>query len=205
MEARRVGARKKGALEGRVSLWFLDESGATLTPLVGRTWAPRGKTPRLEHTFGPWTRINIACAISPRGELHTRFKATRAGFTHEDTARFLRDILRHEPGALIVFLDGAAAHSGPAIKALVEANPRLQLCRIPPYAHDLNPADGVFAHMKWHTLRNFAPYDEWEQLRGLRQAAARVRRRPEIIRACFRHSDLPPEDIKLLLAHTGGL
>jgi putative transposase len=157
----------------------------------------------MRHNFRGWVRVNILAAIGPHGGFHTRFKASPHGFRQHDIAAFLRHLLRHEPGRLVVFLDGAAQHRGPRIDEVLQENPRLRIERLPPYAYMLNPTDGVFAHIKWHTLRNFTPYDTFEQQEGLRQAAGKLRRRADLVRACFFNSTLPRKDIELLTGHTG--
>ena len=41
---------------------FWDESGASLLPVVRRTWAPRGHTPVIRHHFN-WKRASMAAAL----------------------------------------------------------------------------------------------------------------------------------------------
>src|SRR5882672_9629549 len=48
----------------RAWLVFEDESGVSQQPVVRRTWAPRGQTPVLIHTGGPWQRLSVAGALA---------------------------------------------------------------------------------------------------------------------------------------------
>jgi hypothetical protein len=43
-------------------LVFWDESGASLLPVVRRTWAPVGHTPVICHRFS-WQRVSTAAAL----------------------------------------------------------------------------------------------------------------------------------------------
>ena len=65
LDARGVAADKKSVCRKRAWIVFEDESGASLTPVVRRTWAPRGQTPVLRHPFN-WKRISMAAALAYR-------------------------------------------------------------------------------------------------------------------------------------------
>ncbi len=195
---------KKGALEGRWTLWFLDESGARLTPLVGRTWAPRGETPELHHNFGKWEKVGMISAVGTTRRLYFRFKLQEA-IDHGDVARFLEHLLGHVPGELVVFLDGARQHRGLGIDGVLERHPRLRLEFLPPYGFDYNPDEGVWDHLKWVQLRNFTPHDTGEQVGALRKGLRVIQRRPGLIASFFRKSKLPRRDVELLLKKAGGL
>ena len=56
---------------------------------------------------------------------------------------FLRDLLRHFRGNLIVVWDGESNHKGPLVPELLGRFPRLHLERLPAYAPDHNPVEAV--------------------------------------------------------------
>jgi len=61
------------------------------------------------------------------------------------TALFLQKVLLTYPDQPILMLwDRAPWHSGPPIKELLEANPRLEIMRFPPGSPDLNPQEHVW-------------------------------------------------------------
>ncbi len=107
-------------------------------------------------------------AVGTPGKLYFRFKLQEA-IDHFDIARFLEHLLRHVPGKLVVFLDGARQHRGPGIEGVLERHPRLRLEFLPPYGFDYNPDEGVWDHLKWTQLRNFTPHDTGEQVGALRK------------------------------------
>ena len=63
-----------------------------------------------------------------------------------DVVRFLRHLLRHIPGLLLVIWDGAPIHHGQAVKDFLASGgaARLQLEVLPGYAPDLNPDEGLW-------------------------------------------------------------
>jgi hypothetical protein len=107
-----------------------------------RTYAPRGETPLLRV---PLTRDHLSAisAVTPHGKLYMMVQNT--AFDGPAIVRFLRHLLRHIPGKLLLIWDGLAAHHGQAVKTFLAqgAAQRLHLERLPGYAPDLNPDEGV--------------------------------------------------------------
>src|SRR5438874_9425814 len=98
--ARGVARDKKLARRKQAWIVFEDESGASLTPVVRRTWAPRGKTPVLRHTFN-WKRISMAAALAYRwdGARSRLYFQTREGsYNEESLIEFVRELRRHFRG-----------------------------------------------------------------------------------------------------------
>jgi transposase len=78
-------------------------------------------------------------AITLEGELY--MIEQERGFKGEDAVRFLKRLLHHIPGKLLVVWDGSPIHSGGAVKDFLAsgAASRLKLEQLPGYAPDLNP------------------------------------------------------------------
>ena len=176
---------QKGAEEeGRTIVW-VDESGFYLLPAVARTYAPRGQTPVLRL---PLTRDHLSAisGITPQGKLY--MQTQDRAYHSEDVARFLKYLLRHIPGKLLVIWDGAPIHRGQPVKEFLAngGSPRVWLERLPGYAPELNPDDGVWNHLKHVELPNVCCHDLPQLRRELRLATARLRHKPDIIKACFR-------------------
>jgi transposase len=176
---------KKGAEdEGRTLLW-VDESGFYLLPSVVRTYAPRGETPILKV---PLTRDHLSAisAITPGGDLHLCVQ--ERAYHSEDVVRFLKHLLHHIPGLLTVIWDGAPIHRSNVIKEFLSkgAAGRIHLERLPGYAPDLNPDEGIWQYLKRVELRNLCCVDMAQLRRELRLAVARLRRRRHIIKGCIK-------------------
>jgi transposase len=184
-------ALKKGpAQEARTILW-LDESGFYLLPARARTYAPRGQTPVLRV---PFTRdhLSVISAISPDGKLylHVRERARRG----PDVVGFLRHLLDCLPGKLLVIWDGSPIHRAGTVKAFLAAGAaaRLRLERLPAYAPETNPDEGVWHLLKQGELANRCCRDLRHLRAELRRAVLRLRRKPHLVRACIRQAGYHP-------------
>lgn len=142
---------------------MLDEGGMLLTPLVRRSLAPRGETPILFHRGRHRQKVSLIAAltISPRRQrLGLYFRALPDQyFNQHSVADFVRQLLRHVRGRVILIWDRWSGHRGEAIRALLAAHPRLRLEQLPAYAPELNPVEFLWSDLKWSKLANFAPHD----------------------------------------------
>jgi hypothetical protein len=83
------------------------------------------------------TREESACnAAAARGD-------KRKGFTEADHARLPDDAHQQLGGPLVVVWDNLNTHVSAAMGELVAARDWLTVFQLPPYAHELNPVDGV--------------------------------------------------------------
>lgn len=179
-----AGAQKKAEEEER-TIVFVDESGFYLLPGMVRTYAPRGRTPVLSV---PLTRDHIsaigAITLDGRALLSTQGESYRS----PDVVRFLKHLLSHIAGKLLVIWDGSPIHRAGPVKAFLAAGAacRIHLEALPAYAPDLNPKEGVWNYLKHVELRNLCCADLTELRRELRLAAARLRHRPHVVQGCIK-------------------
>ena len=152
-----------------------------------RTYAPRGQTPVLRVRL---TRDHLSAisAVTATGKLFLRVQ--ERPFRGSDVVRFLRHLLSHLPGRLLVIWDGSPIHRARVVKDFLAAGAarRLRLERLPGYAPDLNPDEGVWRHLKRVELRNVCCRDLPHLRTELARAAKRLRHRPHILRGCIRHA-----------------
>ena len=185
---RTVAGAQKGALqEGRTIVW-VDESGFYLLPGCVRTYAPRGQTP-VVHVRLTHDHLSAIGGVTPDGRLLLRVQ--ERALKSPDVVRFLQHLLVHLPGKLLVIWDGAPIHRGQPVKDFLasDAAGRLRLEPLPGYAPDLNPLDqGIWQHLKRVELANVCCTDPHHLRQELRQAVARLRRKPHIIRGAIRHA-----------------
>jgi transposase len=120
----------------------VDEAGFYLLAAAITTWAPRGKTPILKYPF--WEHLSVISAMTPEGQLYTMIQDK--SFKGADVVRFLKHLLRHIAGKLLVIWDGLPAHQGQPVKDFLSegGTQRIHLERLPGYAPDLNPDEGVW-------------------------------------------------------------
>ena len=153
MARRDLARHQQGAQAQQHTIFFIDESGCSPLPSVVRTDAPVGQTPILRE----WcTRDDLSAigAISPEGTLscHSQDHPIDA----DDVVGFLEHLLREVPGRITIIWDGAPIHRRQVIKAFLVngAAPRLHGERLPAYAPELNPGEGLWQQLKGVERRN---------------------------------------------------
>ena len=142
--------------------------------------------------------------VTHTGKLYFHLKVGSA-FRQPHLMGFLRRLLRHIPGEIVVFLDQGGPHRGPLLRGFLRKHPRIRIEYLPPYGFEYNPDEGVWDHLKWVHLRNFTPMDTDELVAALRRGLRRLQWRPKLIASFFRNSKLPRKDVELLLNQAGGL
>lgn len=96
-------------------------------------------------------------------------KDQRKGFTEADYAQLLDAAHQQLGGPLVVVWDNLNSHVSQEMTGLVAARDWLTVYRLPPYAHELNPVEPVWSHLK-RSLANLAK-------RNLSQLTALVKTR----------------------------
>jgi len=163
-----------------------------LIPTRRRTWGPEGQTPKVPYSY-KHDRISALAVltISPirrRIGLYARFQ--QDNFKGVDVAPFLRQLLHHMPGPVILVWDQGKIHKGPAIARVLLDNPRLQTEFFPKYAPELNPTEQVWNDFKGHTA-NSLPLDKQDIRNSLHANKRRVGRSQEKLRSLILASKLP--------------
>jgi transposase len=148
-----------------------------------------GRTPILKE----WcTRDHLSAisAISPEGKVY--FHSQDGALDSADVVAFLEHLLREVPGRIVIIWDGAPIHRSQTIKEFLTngAALRLHLERLPAYAPELNPGEGLWQQLKGVELRNVCCSNIPHLRHELRDAVKRIRRRPRLIASFFRGAKL---------------
>jgi transposase len=104
--------------------------------------------------------------------LFLRFQEDNFKAVH--VADFLRALLRHLRGHVILLWDGGSIHKGAPINAVLAAHPRLHVERFPAYAPELNSVEFVWRDFKGR-MANGCPFDLHDLDVTLRGNERRVR------------------------------
>ena len=72
----------------------------------------------------------------------------RKGFTEADYAALLDAAHQQLGGPIVLVLDNLSTHTSKAMAEFITARPWLTVHRLPPYAHELNPVEPVWSHLK---------------------------------------------------------
>lgn len=188
-----MAENKKNAEDLGAHLVFIDESGFLLIPAVRRTWALRGQTPVCRHRLSR-KKVSIisALTVSPaHRHLGLYFRClTEANFDNAAVADFLRQLLRHLRGFVIVIWDNGRHHRGDAIRTLLRRYRRLRLEPLPPYAPELNPDEGVWNQTRT-ALANGRPDDPQRLTQSVQEVVTDLACSQDKLRWCFHQSELP--------------
>lgn len=132
-------------------LYFQDEANISLTALLGKTWAPRGQTPKQPVT-GARGGVSAVSAITRSGQLIFRLHDRR--ITSEEVIDFLEQMLKHHASRhLVVVMDQAPPHTSKRTTSYIAAQPRLHVFHLPTYSPDWNPDEQVWNHLKHQELK----------------------------------------------------
>ncbi|HWZ44784.1 MAG TPA: IS630 family transposase [Candidatus Saccharimonadales bacterium] len=193
MEAKRLAPDKKNAARMGAHLVFADESGFCLIPNVVRTWAPQGRTPVHRHRQGRRDKISVISGISVSPKSHRLglyYLLFFDNIGHDEVCVFLRGLLRHLRGPIIVLLDNSTTHRGEPLQQLLRRHPRLHIEHFPSYTPELNPDEGVWSLSK-RELANSCPKDRDELMENIIRSIDGIGRSPTKLRGCIVQSELP--------------
>lgn len=136
-----------------------------------------------------YDHLSVAGALTLEGRV--LIKVQEKAFTGEGSVDFLKHILREVPGKVFVIWDGAKIHSCEAVKQFLSSggSKRLRLIRLPAYAPELNPSEGLWCWLKRDLGNLCCP-----GLDGLKDeillAVRRLRRRRDVLAGCFKKAGL---------------
>jgi transposase len=177
-----VAARAKA--QKALVLWG-DEMGLRSDDPVGRTYAPRGKTPVVPAS-GRRFGCNTISAVSNLGRLWFMVFAVR--FNSGVFVAFLGRLLRAVPGRkLVLIVDSHPAHKSARVRrwlASPAAAGRVELVYLPGYSPELNPDELVNQDTK-QAMRKCRPADQREMIGHVRTHLRRRQKQPGVVRRFF--------------------
>jgi len=135
---------------GRGQVWYGDESGFCLSPVVPYLWQKKGQTvglPAQAHS----RRLNVLGLMSRKGSLHSF--PTQEKFTAQHLIQSLETLLPARVPTTVV-LDNASVHRAKAVKEK-QAEWRqkgLRVLFLPSYCPHLNKIEALWRMMKYRWL-----------------------------------------------------
>lgn len=166
-----------------------------LLPHVAKTWGLMGQTPVLNIRGRHREKISVIAALTlstgrRRAGLYFNTR-TNGSIDGRRVVAFLRDLLRHLRGPVVLVWDRLNTHRSRRTKAFLEKHRRLRTELLPPYAPDLNPVEWLWEDGKCHELANHGILDISELRRRVRRHARKTRRKTHKLRGFFRSAKLP--------------
>jgi putative transposase len=178
---------------------FEDEAGQSLRPPKARTWSRRGVTPVVSVNGKGSGRVSMAGLIATRPGLRTRLfyrlhtyhgrKREPKGLGEADYMRLLCAVHTDLRAPLILIWDNLNHHVSAAMRQFVDDHDWLSVVRLPAYAPELNPTEGVWSHVK-RGLGNLAAYGVDQLAAIVRTRLKRIQYRPGLIDAFIAETGL---------------
>lgn len=158
-------------VEGLVELFYFDETGVSLNPVVPYAWQPIGET--LEVLVHGHRRVNVLGFMDRynRYYLHTHEGTVRTATVIEAMDAFIERF--SEPGRLIlVFMDNASIHRSAEFEAQQERwmARGVVVCYLPTYSPELNLIEILWRKIKYEWL----PLSAYRSFEHLKKAVAEV-------------------------------
>jgi transposase len=179
--------QKKAQDEGR-TIVYVDAAAFYLLPAVVRTYAPIGETPILRAPKS-YAHLSVISGVTETGKLYVRQQA--CAYRGPAIVGFLEHLQRHIDGRLLVLWDGARIHRSEPVKDfLAREDCRIRLERLPAYAPELNPDEGIWSYLKYVELRNLVCHTLDELRDELRLAIARLRHKAHVLRGVITQTGL---------------
>ena len=133
-------------------------------------------------------RLSVAALVATRPGYRPRLiyrarrggRAGRKGFTENDYARLLDAAHQQLGGPIVLVWDNLNTHTSAAMAELIAARPWLTVFRLPPYAHELNPVEPVWSHLK-RSLANLAKHTIGELTALVKARLKRMQYRPGLL------------------------
>lgn len=142
------------------------------------------------HPFVTRDHLSVLSGITPRGQLFTLTR--RRPLRSAESIAFLGHVRRMVGRKLLVIWDGSPIHRSREVTSFL-ANGGAQfvhLEKLPAYAPDINPDEGVWQHLKHVEMRNLCCTDLRHLSVELNLAVRRLRKKPSLIQSFFAGAEL---------------
>lgn len=134
--------------------------------------------------------LSVMTGLSRCGRLSVRVRPE--ALDGDACANFLTRLLRRSRQRWLVIWDGSPIHRGEPVRTLLAngAAKRLHVERLPAYAPELNPVEGIWQRLKQVELRNVVCLDVDHLREELRLAIARLRQKSDLAETLFHGAGL---------------
>jgi transposase len=172
------------ARAARAVIYWGDETGISNQDQIGRSYAPKGRTPVVARTAKRITRSMIS-AVSNRGLM--RFMLYEGGLNADGFIAFLRRLTKDAGRKVLLIVDNLTVHKAGKVQAWVESHGHeIELCYLPAYAPDHNPTEYLNNDLKQQLRQQPQPGSKEELIGRTRSVLRTIQRSPERVRAYFR-------------------
>jgi transposase len=168
----------------RAVIYWGDETGISNQDQIGRSYAPRGKTPVVARTAKRISRSMIS-AVSNRGLL--RFMLYEGALNAGLFIAFLRRLIKDAGRRVVLIVDNLKVHKAGKVQAWLTSHAHeIELFYLPSYAPDHNPSEYLNNDLKQQLRQQPQSASEQELIKRTHAVLRVIQRSPERVRAYFR-------------------
>src|SRR5215218_7970228 len=173
----------KRAKTVRGMIYWGDETGISNQDQIGRSYAPRGKTPVVARLAKRISRSMIS-AVSNRGLM--RFMLYDGALDADGFIAFLRRLIKDAGRKVVLIVDNLKVHKAGKVVAWVAGHAHeIELFYLPSYAPDHNPSEYLNNDLKQKLRQRPQPGSKDELTEQTRSVLRAIQRSADRIRAYF--------------------
>lgn len=164
-------------------IYWGDETGISNQDQIGRSWAPKGRTPVIERSARKFGQSMIS-AVSNRGLM--RFMLYDGALNVERFLTFLRRLIKDAKQKVFLIVDNLRVHHARKVKAWVAAHAHeIQLFHLPAHAPDHNPDEHLNNDLKQQLRQKPQPGSLDKLKSNIRSVMRAIQRSPEPVVSYF--------------------
>lgn len=180
----------KAKKDDAVILWG-DETCIKNHDQIGRSYAPKGKTPVIQQDANKF-KTNMISALSNRGDAH--FMLYDDNLNARIFMLFIKQLIRQFQGKKIVLIvDNLRVHHAKLVKKFVSREgikKYITIEYLPAYAPEHNPDEYLNNDLKQKLRQEAAPKTKEKLKENTKKKLSLITNNPENIRAYFKHKDI---------------
>lgn len=170
---------------------FQDECAVRLLPMISKTYAPLGNTPKIVCDAKNRDYVSISGAISAKGHFYFEVRQ-KEGFKQKGLTRFLDNLKKTVRKPILLIWDNASTHKSKIVKEYLEKQPdskNIYLDNIPPYCPELNPIEQVWGILKKRLQNQFFKTTK-ELKKAVTEKLKEIQKDKKLIKQLFKNKNL---------------
>ena len=179
---------EKQSKEENAEIQWADETACVSLPSIIKGYAPKGKTPVMEHTAKRF-KINMISSITNRGKL--RFMVYEQNMDADLFVSFLGRLIESSDKKIFLILDNLRVHHSKIVKAWVEEHKeKIVLFYLPAYSPDLNPDEYLNNDFKRNVNKEKIPTNKKELAQNTEKFMQMLECNPKRVANYFKHEKI---------------
>jgi len=181
-------AIEKQCKEENGEIQWADETACVSLPSIIKGYAPKGKTPVMEHTAKRF-KINMISSITNRGKL--RFMVYEQNMDADLFVSFLERLIESSDKKIFLILDNLRVHHANIVKDWVENHEKhIALFYLPAYSPDLNPDEYLNNDFKRNVNKEKIPKNKKELAHNTEKFMKMLTANPTRVANYFKHEKI---------------